>query len=984
MAEENVNIQTQQPTEEEKAATVRLLFSIVFEHIVPWVNGSGDTGLTSRQKLQRNFEKIKAWIDSSPAFFLSKIYDDIAYGHITFNKGLTTNGWTDDAGIEHPALEVKGDSTFSGNLSSPEFISAFFGGLGWAIKKDEVVNAAGEIEYKYTLEIDNATIRNTLRVFDMIISQLLGENANRYFSDMMEVDHFDTETRKVWLKTKNGRLYNPFRVGDIILVQQYQPGNAGIEGGDGYITKTYELRITAVGLGSMDDGENRLDWVEFDNFVTSMENQTAETLIQEFDTFVRCDNDRDPNRKGLLSIMAVGQNTPYMDVVYGMKTDPQHALKSRMGNLEGIITDLFGQLEGFGAYINNLYGVGKFFNYQTGESLHASIQMAREMFQSVYSETTYNIPDEDNFLENGFFQKDLESWVKCNIDGSAAADDEDTNVLGTDDGDGASPLLVNGVPMAISSKTTAQIEDKDGIRVLHLRAMGVSQDFSLIKANGTHEEMRSGIASDTTTIEVADSLYMGVRILPVTAGRLSVKFMRQGGGYTGWERDIDNDINWQLIQAADNTDNPWLWTGNGKLVISYTGECYIRFVALMTDPVANVKEQYRTKFEQTSRRINIQASKQTSDLQEAVAEFNLQFDRITQTVTDNKSAADRAFANLTSDLSSEVSARQSLEQAYHATWVYQNDRLLSLMAAEFNNDGTIKGYADLKVQVNDISTTVTDNKSAADAAIGNINSSLGSLWSYAESIDEEQGASATWISQNKNKWQAVAASFNSDGTVKASGNVELYVNDKISAFTVNADWMNFLFTKEVSWYWGSVADENKRMGLDGSGNLWISGEFRGGNITNNVTIGNSENFRMRIEPSGDNGARLVGLLPSGERALYLGYGSASVTTHGSTISTTSSMLQLTSTVGSQTHVGSYRASMFQINGSSSANILCHAQTEPTINLSNSGDSNGFMIKLDSSGKIKIGGNVSLWNVGQQNGKGNIYVDSNGYVKVQTS
>ena len=38
---------------------------IQFEDIVPWVNGSGDTGLSSRLKLKRNFDKIKTWMDNN-------------------------------------------------------------------------------------------------------------------------------------------------------------------------------------------------------------------------------------------------------------------------------------------------------------------------------------------------------------------------------------------------------------------------------------------------------------------------------------------------------------------------------------------------------------------------------------------------------------------------------------------------------------------------------------------------------------------------------------------------------------------------------------------------------------------------------------------------------------------------------------------------------------------------------------------------------
>lgn len=632
----------------------------------------------------------------------------------------------DEAGRVIPALEVKGDSTFSGNLSSPEFVSAFFGGLGWAIQKKEVVNAAGEKEYKYHLEIDDITIRNTLRVFEMIISQLLGENANRYFSDMMEVDHYDLDTGRVYLNTDGGRLYNPFREGDIIRVQQYN--NDPSEDNDWYVTKAYELRITAAGLGNRDDGEDRLDWVEFDNFSTTMENGSAESLIAKRDTFVRWDNDRDPKRKGLVSIMAIGENTPYMDILYGQKTDPEHALKGRFGNLEGVRTDLFGWLEGFGAYINNLYGVGKFFNYQTGESLTASMQMTRELFKRVYTETTYNISDEDNFLQNGFFQHDLEGWVKCNVDGSAAAEEDDTQVLGNDNGGGTLPLMVNGTPISVSSKTTVKVEDMDGIRVLHIQGMGISQDFSLIRKNGTHEEMASTVSSVTNTVEVPDALFMGIRILPVTAGRLRVIFKKAAGGYSGWERDIDNDINWQLIQAADNSDAPWNWEGQGRLIVSYTGECYIRFVALMTDPVVNVKEQYRTKIEQTSRIINFQASKQSNDLQDAVADFNLKYDQISQTVTNNYNL----FSGNISDINGDITAlgnRITSAQEILQENIEDLDR--SVRAYNAENDGLWAGYATWKSQ--------TDTSVASFATALTVDGRIGSLSSVIQSYNSIAG-----------------------------------------------------------------------------------------------------------------------------------------------------------------------------------------------------------------------------------------------------
>ena len=76
---------------------------IQFEDIVPWVDDHGDTGLSARLKLKRNFDKIKAWMDANHIdvdavkeiieeygveLFLSKLNDDTAAGFITFLQGL--------------------------------------------------------------------------------------------------------------------------------------------------------------------------------------------------------------------------------------------------------------------------------------------------------------------------------------------------------------------------------------------------------------------------------------------------------------------------------------------------------------------------------------------------------------------------------------------------------------------------------------------------------------------------------------------------------------------------------------------------------------------------------------------------------------------------------------------------------------------------------------------------------------------------------
>lgn len=253
-------------------------------------------------------------------------------------------------------LHVKGNSTFDGNLFSKEFISGFLGGKRWGIYNKTITNAAGMQENKWTGEFDNVIVRGSLRVYEMIISQLLGENDNRIFTGMMEVDHYDPETGKVYFDTQGGKLYNPFRKDDCIMVQQYNgmPNSSN----DYYVTKNYELVITEAGCGSTADGENRLDWVKFDSFTSSIEGATPDKLIKKKDTFVRVDNLSDPDRKGIMQIITVGTAAPYLDILYGMKTDPENNLKGRLGNLEGIHHRTFGNLTGFGELLQNLYATG--------------------------------------------------------------------------------------------------------------------------------------------------------------------------------------------------------------------------------------------------------------------------------------------------------------------------------------------------------------------------------------------------------------------------------------------------------------------------------------------------------------------------------------------------------------------------------------------------------------------------------------------------
>ena len=683
----------------------------------------------------------------------------------------------DAGGKVLPALEVKGDSTFSGNLSSPEFVSAFLGGLGWAIQKKEFTNAAGQTEEKFTLEIDNIVVRNTLRVFEMIISQLLGENDNRIFTAMMEVDHYDPKTGRVWLDTKGGSLYNAFREGDLIMVQQFN--GTPDQSNDWQVIKAYEFRVRKVGVGSLEDGVERLDWLEFDNFVSQIEGLTPETAFKSGDTLVRVDSESDPARKGIVTIMTVGENMPYIDVMYGLKTDPTHALKSRMGNLSGVNTDLFGWLEGFGLYINNFYGVGKFFNAQTGESLSSRIAATNEYLRSVYKETIYDISDDQNFITNGFFQKDLETWQKCDTSGNDLVDSA-TSVIGINTGDGASPLLFNGMTLTANSSPIAGMVEREGLNVLHLRAAGIYQSFANIKANGTHKVLKEKLdEDDTELVDEANQLFFGIRILPVTGGTLSVHFVKEDG-YTGFEREITSALRWQLFQMNDIVDLPWDYTGTGKMVITYTGECYIRFVTLSNDPIANAKTEYSTLIEQTSRYIKLQAKKQSKDLQDAVADMTIQYDAIVQTVSTNKSLSDTMLATvlgITVNEDGSYTIPEELSGTNLATWRINTAGSIHDIAIKWDENGNLIGYSTTQQTADAISSAVADGVSdAEDYTDGEITKAKKSAKDYTDELkglintdvlkdSDGNFGYATFKQQTKNSIDAIAGKWDENGNL---------------------------------------------------------------------------------------------------------------------------------------------------------------------------------------------------------------------------
>lgn len=794
-------------------------------------------------------------------------------------------------------LFVNGNSRFGGELSSKQFISGFLGGLGWGIYNTPVTNAAGVQENKWTGEFDNVIVRGSLRVFEMIISQLLGENDNRIFTGMMEVDHYDAESGKVYLDTQDGKLYNPFRRNDIIMVQQFNgmPNSSN----DYYVTKNYELLITDAGCGSLEDGDKRLDWVTFTNFTSSMEGATAESLIKKKDTFVRVDNLSDSQRKGIMQIITVGTATPHLDVIYGLKTDPEGALKGRLGNLEGIVHPWFGRLHGFGEYLNNLYAVGDLILRRTGESVDTKFQVLENMFSTRFAKTSYELTNGKNYLENGQFLEQITD-SETPIIASWEINTDDETMFWVDST--GMPFMVNSM-LTTSGNKKVTLEQNDGRQMLRIQNCGLRQKNAIIKQPGTHKEYVKGSGekndaglsqTEASAIDVQDKLYVNVRLYAKTAGQLAYGFEGctavdgKVNTLTAKTENIAYSGEWQTVKMEGK------WNGTGDFIIRYSGDCYIALVTITDEPLSEFRKTVSTQIVQTAENIKLlgenidKVNGRTTNLG---IELNTEKGEIRQYVkTVDKKNREDTSSLITQTAQSITSVVEKNKQDADGnftsvrTSIKQNADSITGIAKQVNNHGTI--ITQIQQNINTITQTVgkAATQEQLTANVITLNRAIDSARSHADDVGtgirNDYASTITLVKQSSSSWSVAAGGFDSNGKLKSSagavletdfagifvsqvnekglvnkGQMNIAISNGISTATIQADQIN-LTGHTMEFTGDQITIDTNNFKLDKSGNVSVKGEINatsgsiaGFNINKNSigSVGQSEGMSLSNE-----------------------------------------------------------------------------------------------------------------------------------------
>ena len=205
------------------------------------------------------------------------------------------------------------------------------------------------------------------------------------------------------------------------------------------------------------------------------------------------------------------------------------------------------------------------------------------------------------------------------------------------------------------------------------------------------------------------------------------------------------------------------------------------------------------------------------------------------------------------------------------TEIRKTDREVTLIAGRMDDSET--DIAQLQVTAGQISADVSSLTTTVNEhtiSISQLTITTDSLTESVSTIEDTVSGHTTSIGQ----LEITSDSINNrvtviEGDYVKEAEISLMVKKDSSGYisnaSIKADRIDFTFTQSTNF----VSNGTTVMNINSSGDLWILGEYKGGSITGQITVGTGTN-KMYIQPNSSNGADLVGYSESTE-VLKLGF-----------------------------------------------------------------------------------------------------------------
>ena len=873
MADETTDIQEEQS---EETVTTQEAITIFFEDILPWTLQGGDTGLTSRLKLKRNFDKIKMWIDSASHQFLSRLHDDTAGGHITFMQGLSVitrilfgdyiygqqgGVITDEGSAELNDLWVRAVAWID-RLESRNFSGDGIFDRGMAAWIDEQGDSHGILDY--------LTVRKKWYAWLLEIRELSYVGGDYIFSGagsrILHVEWYDGEDRLVekiavnldrvsyfrcWMYTNDGttRTMNYWRRDD--QARCHTDDTVSVGENQEATNKDYWRRVMAIGrcaIPTLAEGDQNYG-VEMEYVDLSMADcDINSTDIPETgDRIVQIGNWTDPSRQSLMELQVTGEGSPAFKIYHKVGADGKHFVMPEPSTV----------LSPHGNIIR-----GTFIS-EAGEGMGGTIEeRMQQLLQKI------------NDVKNQADQK-IDTWF-----GEGAPQPNEH----TPTADATYPASIwNTVELKtlhagdIYYDENHEPADPNGGRAWRWEATENDGQVTFIWKDITDADTRealekiSDVASDGKLTAGAEK----TRVLKDWRWEVS-QLLKYGKQYWDEKDEYDRHV---PVEGVDYSDFDTAWTSLSTAWTNYLNA--FKALGRLLNDGAEISISYHTvnnvQREPTAVATPawLNSLTTTTDIPNANAyrsAWNTYFEKLgllAQAFAVRDGEHIKIPYGVTAELKNdgrEISLRVSgTEATLYGNGGTALDPISSSLVVKF---GAIEqevinargNSSSLTLRLGEITTTVTNNKTAADAAISQLNTKYNNLDSDLDDVADSASASATWISQHEGKWRAVAASFDSNGEIIASGNIALFVDNKFSTFQVSADKINF----NVTWGWTVTKGGNTIFHLDSDGNLTVAGTITSIN-TGNIAITQDVSFYV----SGTKFARFGSTVSDFEAMLYL-------------------------------------------------------------------------------------------------------------------
>lgn len=454
-------------------------------------------------------------------------------------------------------LTVGGDLTVSGNLGKGDFVSGM-DGTGWRLwMKNELTN----------LELDSLTVRQTMRIFELLIDRVRSVNGLLVVS------------------AANGKIAAVNDLGNQLLIA-FEMG-CDFEAGDFLRCQTFKgsrLKHYWVQVKETRTTEDGKVWAVLNKEDEGWLNGTAEVG----DECVLFGSDK-KERQGLIFISATDDGLPRIDILNGVKgRNLKNCLRTRLGALDGIRDDYFpaeNQPHGYGLYSDNAYLKGDFI-LRTGVNINTWVSIVEGKVRSEIDSMRSDFIAGKGYLANSLFLDGLNKWQTEN----------NTTFFTL----GGKWILANGNVFSWKGDSAVVGTDR-GRTVMKIANKYIKQKNEDLTARPRFEKDKEGKI-------VPQPIYLTFYYRVVKQGTLTAGFVNQDLTTT---QDNYEELKVKETLPATTDYRQYKasgqWNGTGDFQLSFTGEIYVYMLILTQREVDGLEYKYRTLFEQTDRLIQLTA-----------------------------------------------------------------------------------------------------------------------------------------------------------------------------------------------------------------------------------------------------------------------------------------------------------------------------------------------------------------------------------------